>query len=581
MGGHVNMMDDVLISNCKFLRDIATRTLTDCAIHSTPRTFEIGTEGTIVAGLSDPKALRAAHSRTLCRPYERDHRSFNFCTVDAPPELVAPEILFPTINQASPECKRYMAMTRCVFSCKLAEESLKYLIHFVDALRLAGAQWQSGSELETVLEKFGGDIVQAVQALKESKPKPTEALEGQLFDLWTSLDECRQYCESLEPKSPAFPFARSARQVKDVFGLLFPNSEHLSSLNQLTGSPISVDLSKQGSIESFTLGPHQVPRLFNGLWQLSSPAWGSGTAEKQEEALANLVECGLVAADMADHYAKLIYGEFRNRLAPEVQQQVYAATKWCVFSPTNQPVTHDFVLAAVKERCRRLGGRVELLQFHWYDYEAKEYLEILAELVNITKSRPDLVSAIGLCNFDSEHTKEVCEYLQEKLGHVGIVSNQIQFSLFDSRPLQQMSAVCQQYGLKLLTYGSFCGGFLSEKWLGQPVPEIYAEKDQLTPSQRKYFDMIRNWGTWTEFQSLLDTLASIAHKYNPAVGAVIVGTRLGVSLHGDENLKVFTFGLDDEDLQRINDTALGKDGEKSEGVYRALGDCGNEYRAMH
>jgi diketogulonate reductase-like aldo/keto reductase len=59
-------------------------------------------------------------------------------------------------------------------------------------------------------------------------------------------------------------------------------------------------------------------------------------------------------------------------------------------------------------------------------YEAKEYLEILAELVNITKSRPDLVSAIGLCNFDSEHTKEVCEYLQEKLGRVGIVSNQIQ-----------------------------------------------------------------------------------------------------------------------------------------------------------
>lgn len=111
----------------------------------------------------------------------------------------------------------------------------------------------------------------------------------------------------------------------------------------------------------------------------------------------------------------------------------------------------------------------------------------------------------------------------------------------------------------------------------------------------QYFDMIRNWGTWTEFQSLLDTLASIAHKYNvsltnvatrwvlqqPAVGAVIVGTRLGVSLHGDENLKVFTFGLDDEDLQRINDTALGKDGEKSLGVYRALGDCGNEYRAMH
>ncbi|KAI0146473.1 NADP-dependent oxidoreductase domain-containing protein [Pestalotiopsis sp. NC0098] len=409
----------------------------------------------------------------------------------------------------------------------------------------------------------------------------------------------------MEPQAPVFPFARSARQVKDVFGLLFPESSHLASLSQSTGSPISVDLSKQGSVEKFALGPHQVPRLFNGLWQLSSPAWGSGTAEKQDAALTNLVECGLVAADMADHYAstlehetgdaELIYGEFRNRLTPEIQEEVFAATKWCVFSPINQPVTHEFVLAAVKERCRRLGGRVELLQFHWYDYEAKEYLEILAELVNITKSHPELVSAIGLCNFDSKHTKEVCEYLLEKQGAVGIVSNQIQFSLFDSRPLQEMSAVCQQYSLKLLTYGSFCGGFLSEKWLAQPAPEIYAEKDPLTPSQRKYFDMIRNWGTWTDFQTLLSALSTIAQKHNvtltnvatrwvlqqPAVGAVIVGTRLGVSLHGDENLKVFGFHLSDGDLAGINEVALGKDGEKSLAVYQALGDCGNEYRAMH
>jgi aryl-alcohol dehydrogenase-like predicted oxidoreductase len=111
----------------------------------------------------------------------------------------------------------------------------------------------------------------------------------------------------------------------------------------------------------------------------------------------------------------------------------------------------------------------------------------------------------------------------------------------------------------------------------------------------QYFDMIRNWGTWAEFQTLLDTLASIAHTYDvsltnvatrwvlqqPAVGAVIVGTRLGVSLHGDENLKVFAFNLNEEDVQKINDIALGKGGEKSLSVYQALGDCGNEYRAMH
>ncbi|KAI0146472.1 hypothetical protein BJ166DRAFT_65327 [Pestalotiopsis sp. NC0098] len=91
MGGHVNMMDDVLISNLP------------------------------------PELLRSAlrvllsQGSTTQKPFVQHIRE-RFA--DAPPELVAPETLFPTINQASPECKRYMAMTRCVFSCKLAEESL-------------------------------------------------------------------------------------------------------------------------------------------------------------------------------------------------------------------------------------------------------------------------------------------------------------------------------------------------------------------------------------------------------------------------------------------------------------------------
>lgn len=53
------------------------------------------------------------------------------------------------------------------------------------------------------------------------------------------------------------------------------------------------------------MGPFEMPRLFNGLWQISSPAWGSGSAEAQEAALTQLVvEAGLSAADMADHYVR-------------------------------------------------------------------------------------------------------------------------------------------------------------------------------------------------------------------------------------------------------------------------------------
>lgn len=67
-------------------------------------------------------------------------------------------------------------------------------------------------------------------------------------------------------------------------------------------------------------------------------------------------------------------------------------------------------------------------------YESKEYLEILRELVAVTHSHPELVSAIGLCNFDAKHTEEICEYLLSKDGKVGIVSNQVQVWPFFFQP---------------------------------------------------------------------------------------------------------------------------------------------------
>ncbi|KAF9020565.1 aldo/keto reductase [Hymenopellis radicata] len=453
----------------------------------------------------------------------------------------------------------------------------------------ASVSWSTNDPTELTLDKACGDIVQAVQALKELRPRPTCELETLLLQLRAALTGCQAYCCS---KPLTYPFTRALLQVNDVLLLFFP----LTKLDQtsVTSDPridISVDSAVSRRLEHVQLGPLRIPRLFNGLWQMSSPAWGSASSHKQVAALGDLVRFGLLATDMADHYgdAELIYGSFRNRLPEDIGKTVIAATKWCVFAPLEAPVTRQFVLDAVTERSRRLGGCVELLQFHWFDYNDKEYLVILEELVALTKSHPHLVSAIGLCNFDAEHTQEACDYLIAKTGNVGIVSNQVQYSLIDSRPKIKMAAVCAKYGVKLLTYGSFCGGFLSEKWLGAKSPDIYSESQALTPSQRKYFDMIMTWGSWADLQRLLQTLKDIADAHgvelsnvaarwvldSPEVGAVIVGTRLGVSSNAESNLKVFSFELTPEDTQRIDAVALGA---HLQGLYEKIGDCGHEYR---
>jgi aryl-alcohol dehydrogenase-like predicted oxidoreductase len=104
--------------------------------------------------------------------------------------------------------------------------------------------------------------------------------------------------------------------------------------------------------------------------------------------------------------------------------------------------------------------------------------------------------------------------------------------------------------------------------------------------------MIYEWGSWEDFGALLRTLRTIADKHQvdvsnvatrwvlqrPETGCVIVGTRLGVSNNAAANLKAFTFELDPEEIAVIEDAALGAGREKALALYKAVGDCGQEYR---
>ncbi|KAI5117816.1 hypothetical protein M0805_004946 [Coniferiporia weirii] len=337
---------------------------------------------------------------------------------------------------------------------------------------------------------------------------------------------------------------------------------------------------QQTKMDTFELGPFTVPRLFVGLWQLSSNAWGTAPVSRIRAEMKRHVDEGYTA--FADHYgsAEILFGEFREGL--DDPKRALGATKWCVFRQTTP--TRAVVEAAVKERLDRMrSNSVDLLQFHWQDYSDKGYLEALRHLRNLQAE--GTIKAIGLCNFDSVRTDEICT----QLGPGAIVSNQVQFSLIDTRPLHGMAHVCERHGIKLLTYGSLCGGFLADEWLGKPEPEAY--QVSMTPSQRKYLDMIiKAWGTWSLFQSLLSVLRVISDRHtgisianvatrwvleHSFVGAVIVGTRLGISAHTSDNQRVFGFRLTAEDHRAI-DAVL--DQSKGRTLITSVGDCGAEYR---
>ncbi len=182
---------------------------------------------------------------------------------------------------------------------------------------------------------------------------------------------------------------------------------------------------------------------------------------------------------------------------------------------------------------KRMGiNCLDLLQFHWWEYRDNNYLDALKYMTELQQAGK--IKHLALTNFDTEHLKIIVD------NGIKIVSNQVQFSLIDRRPEAQMSQFCQEHDVKLLAYGTLCGGLLSEKYLGQPEPR---GGELNTASLRKYKNMIDTWGGWQLFQELLSTLKPVAQKHGvsipniavryvleqPAVVGAIIGARLGFS----------------------------------------------------
>jgi len=320
-------------------------------------------------------------------------------------------------------------------------------------------------------------------------------------------------------------------------------------------------------------------RIINGMWQVSG-AHGHIDSALAIQSMFDYLDVGFTTWDLADHYgpAEDFIGEFRrqlsNRRGRDTLSSIQAFTKWV---PRPGPMTRQIVENNINISLRRMGVEtLDLLQFHWWDYNDARYLDALAHLTQLRDEGK--IRHLALTNFDTEHIQRITDQ------SIRVVSNQVQYSLIDRRPMIRMEGYCEEHDIKLLTYGTVCGGLLSDKYLGQPEPKWSALN---TASLRKYKQMIDTWAGWELFQELLVTLKGIAGKHGvsivnvavryildrPVVAGVIIGARLGVSNHLEDNARVFDFTLDPEDNTRIENVL-----ERSRDLYQLIGDCGEEYR---
>jgi aryl-alcohol dehydrogenase-like predicted oxidoreductase len=320
---------------------------------------------------------------------------------------------------------------------------------------------------------------------------------------------------------------------------------------------------------------YSISRVLKGGWQL---AGGHGTVDRRDalDDMARFVDAGLTTFDCADIYTGVeeLIGEFL-RESPGRRAKVEVHTKCAPDLAALATLTAAQIEAGIDRSLVRLGvERLDLVQFHWWDYDVPGWLELGATLERLRERGK--IRHLGVTNFDTAH---VAAYLD---AGVPLVANQVQYSLLDRRPEPSMIPLCAKAGVGLLCYGALAGGFLAERWLNVPEPPWPHENR----SRTKYHLIIGEFGGWSLFQELLTTLDAVAKRHEATIGAVairhvldrpqVAGVIVGAtsSRYLDDTCRACALDLDADERRRIQavlDRATGPGGEVF-GLERRKGD---------
>ena len=327
----------------------------------------------------------------------------------------------------------------------------------------------------------------------------------------------------------------------------------------------------EAGMQRIALAPdYEISRVIRGGWQMAN---GHGTLVS-DDPVADMVafaDAGITTFDCADIYTGVeeLIGRFRTRYrelrGDHALARVKVHTK-CVPDLAILPhVAKADIERIVDQSLRRLRmERLDLVQFHWWDYESDRWLQTALWLNEL--QRAGKIHKIGGTNFDTDRMLGMIE------AGVPLASMQVQYSLLDRRPEKRMVRACADHGVAIFCYGTNAGGFLGERWLGAAEPNHDLENRSLV----KYKLIIDDLGGWDFFQALLATLRQLAERHGadiatiasaamlarPGVAAVIVGARN--RSHLGANAAIASIRLthqDERDLAAILSEANALDGD--------------------
>lgn len=277
---------------------------------------------------------------------------------------------------------------------------------------------------------------------------------------------------------------------------------------------------------------YSIPKIINGGWQLATGHALAHALDMKDahNAFAELLDRGFDTFDCADIYTgvEAFYGQIiaERRRAGLSLPQIH--TK---FVPDLKDLAHvdrAYVEHVIERSLSRLGvERLDMVQFHWWDYDVPGMIDTAGELMRLQERDS---SAASLRRTSTPLTSKACG-CRHSCRYQSV-------PIFAPRPPtgKAMTDFCRRSGVKLIAYGTVAGGFLSDKWLGKPEPDLQSLENR---SLVKYLLVIEDTLGWAGYQKLLERLAALGKSTGlsiaglsslytigkPEAAAAVVGTR--------------------------------------------------------
>ncbi|HKU99868.1 MAG TPA: aldo/keto reductase, partial [Vineibacter sp.] len=163
-------------------------------------------------------------------------------------------------------------------------------------------------------------------------------------------------------------------------------------------------------VERVELEPgYSVSRIIKGNWQLAERHGQPVERQVALDGMRRFVEAGFYTFDCADHYVGVeeLIGDFR-KVNPVLAQRLKVHTKVVPDRDVLPRITRADIEFLIDRARARLGMEcLDLVQFHWWDYDIPGYVESMGWLDDMR--REGKIRLVGTTNFDVKRLEEMVD----------------------------------------------------------------------------------------------------------------------------------------------------------------------------